>query len=203
MKNLLLFVCLFSLGIFFLSCQADNKTGPTASDQAAVKPVAPAGMTKADSIKRGEYLVTTMGCNDCHTPKMMTAQGPAPDFSKLLSGHPASEVLPKMPDKSVIAPGQWMLMSPSLTAFVGPWGTSFPANLTPDATGLGNWTFENFDRAIRTGKHLGAENGRPVLPPMPWQNLVNLSKEDAANMWQYLKSIKPIENKVPNPLPPV
>ncbi|MFZ1677596.1 MAG: diheme cytochrome c-553 [Saprospiraceae bacterium] len=202
MKNLLLLGCLFSLGIFFFACQADNKSGPTATDQAAVKPAAPAGMTKADSIKRGEYLVTTMGCNDCHSPKAMTDHGPMPDPTRLLSGHPANEVLPKRPDKSFTAPGQWILMNSGITSFTGPWGTSFAANLTPHETGLGNWTFENFDRAVRTGKHLGAENGRPILPPMPWPNLINLSKEDLANIWQYLHSLKPIDNKVPNPLPP-
>ncbi|HZV69143.1 MAG TPA: diheme cytochrome c-553 [Saprospiraceae bacterium] len=199
MKNLLIFGCLFLLGIFFLACQPENKTGPTATDQAAV---ASAGMSKADSVKRGEYLVTTMGCNDCHTPKTMTNQGSMPDPARLLSGHTASEVLPKMPNKSVYAPGQWILINSSLTSFTGPWGTSFAANLTPHETGIGNWTLENFDRALRIGKHLGAENGRPILPPMPWPNLVNLTKEDLANMWQYLRSLKPVENKVPNPLPP-
>lgn len=202
MKKLLLFGCLFSLGIFFLACQADNKTSPTATDQAVVKPAAPAGMTKADSIKRGEYLVNTIGCSDCHSPKKMTDHGPIPDPDLLLSGHPANEVLPKMPDKKFLAPGQWVLLSKNFTSFTGPWGTSFAANLTPHESGLGNWTFENFERAIRTGKHLGAENGRPILPPMPWPNFAQLSKDDLANIWQYLRSLKPIDNKVPNPLPP-
>ncbi|MBK9984581.1 MAG: diheme cytochrome c-553 [Saprospiraceae bacterium] len=150
-------------GHFFPACQADNKTGPTATDQAAVKPAAPAGMTKADSIKRGEYLVNTIGCSDCHSPKMMTDHGPIPDPALLLSGHPASEVLPKMPDKKFIAPGQWILLSKNFTSFTGPWGTSFAANLTPHESGLGNWTFENFERAIRTGKHPGAGKRTPYF----------------------------------------
>ena len=199
MKNQMIIGCLFLMGIVFLACQAEVKTSPTATDQAAV---APAGMTKADSVKRGEYLIAVMGCTDCHSPKKMTERGPEPDADRFLSGHPANEVLPKMPDKSVYAPGQWILLNSGITSFTGPWGTSFSANLTPHETGLGNWTMENFERALTTGKHLGAENGRPILPPMPWPNLTKLSKEDMASIWQYLRTIKPVENKVPNPLPP-
>src|SRR3954452_9154905 len=39
-------------------------------------------------VERGRYLVTITGCNDCHTPFKMTANGPAPDFDRMLSGHP-------------------------------------------------------------------------------------------------------------------
>ena len=53
-----------------------------------------------------------------------------------------------------------------LTAWVGPWGVSFAANLMPDATGLARWTPETFIQAMRTGKHAGV--GHPILPPMPW-----------------------------------
>ena len=52
------------------------------------------------------------------------------------------------------------------TAFAGPWGVSFTANLTPDKeTGLGKWTEEMFIATMRTGRHQG--KGRPMLPPMP------------------------------------
>ena len=54
------------------------------------------------------------------------------------------------------------------TAFAGPWGVSFTANLTPDdETGLGKWTAETFIAALRTGRHEG--KGRPILPPMPYR----------------------------------
>ena len=42
---------------------------------------------------------------------------------------------------------------------------------------------------------------RPLLPPMPWQNLVNLSDDDAKAIFTYLKSIKPVKNVVPQPQP--
>src|ERR1044071_10193515 len=47
-------------------------------------------MAGADSVRveRGKYLVKIMGCNDCHTPWKMGANGPEPDMTRMLSGHP-------------------------------------------------------------------------------------------------------------------
>ena len=53
-------------------------------------------MTKEEMIKRGDYIVTTGSCNDCHSPKIMTQMGPVPDSTKLLSGHPGSDPLPPL-----------------------------------------------------------------------------------------------------------
>jgi mono/diheme cytochrome c family protein len=153
-------------------------------------------------VKRGEYLVTISGCNDCHSPKIMTPQGPVPDPKRLLSGHSAAEPLPAITDKKMIAPGQWALFSSGLTAAVGPWGTSFAANLTPDDTGIGNWTEAQFFKAIREGKSKGLDGTRPMLPPMPWFNFAKMSDEDLKAVFAYLKSIPPVQNAVPNPIPP-
>lgn len=152
-------------------------------------------------IKRGEYLVGYGGCNDCHTPKIMTPKGPEPDPSKLLSGHPATEKLPEVPP-GIIGKEKWgALTNNDLTAWVGPWGISFAANLTPDdRTGLGGWTEELFIKTMHTGKHLGV--GREILPPMPWYVLAALTDEDLEAIFAYLHSIKPIENEVPQPVPP-
>jgi len=156
-----------------------------------------------EQIKRGEYLVNYGGCNDCHTPKLMTPKGPAPDPSRLLSGHPAGAPIPPAPPAGVIGPSpdQWgAVTNNDLTAWVGPWGTSYAANLTPDvATGLGGWTADQFIKTMRTGKHLGA--GRPVLPPMPWFDLAFLNDRDLKAVFAYLKSVKPIQNQVPQPAP--
>ncbi|HEY1461040.1 MAG TPA: hypothetical protein VGH59_13395 [Casimicrobiaceae bacterium] len=87
------------------------------------------------------------------------------------------------------------------TAWAGPCGISFAANLTPDkATGLGGWTAEQFIQSTRTGKHLGV--GRPILPPMPIASLATLTDADLKAIFAYLKSIKPISNQVPPSLPP-
>lgn len=155
--------------------------------------------SEAELIDRGKYLVETMGCHDCHSPKRMGPNGPELDPDRLLSGHPAGSTLPPVP-KDVAG---WALFSMDLTAAVGPWGTSFSANLTSDETGIGSWTEEQFKRSITKGLYKGLEGSRPLLPPMPWQNLVNLKDEDIHAIFTYLKSTKPVENVVPPPIPPV
>ena len=163
------------------------------------KPKSPAAMKK--QIERGSYLVHGGGCNDCHSPKIFTPQGPIPDTTKLLSGHPAESKLPEIP-KGVLGPQGWgALVSGDLTAWVGPWGTSFTRNLTPDtATGIGSWTEDIFIKAIRTGKDMG--EGRDILPPMPWPEYRNLTDDDLRAIFAYLMSLPPVENAVPDPISP-
>ena len=151
-------------------------------------------------LRRGELLAKFGGCNDCHTPKLMTAKGPELDTSRLLSGHPANASLPAVP-QGVVGPTQWGAVATNdLTAWVGPWGISYATNLTPDVTGLSGWTAEYFIQTMRTGKHLGV--GRALLPPMPWYNLAALPDEDLKALFAYLQSLKPISNQVPQPVPP-
>lgn len=150
-------------------------------------------------IKRGEMLVTATGCHDCHSPKKMTDKGPIIDPDRLLSGHPANEVLGAY---DVETAKSYLLFTPGLTAAIGPWGTSFAANLTPDDTGIGGWTEAQFLTAIKHGKYKGMENNRPLLPPMPWQSISNLPDADLKAMFAYLQSIKPVSNLVPPPIPP-
>jgi len=204
MKNQIVIALLFVFGGIVLSCQPKQaSTDNMDNSNADSTVVASTKMTHEDSVKRGEYLITVMGCEDCHTPKLMTDQGPVPDPARKLSGHPANEPLPKITDKAMIAPGQWYLASSGLTAWVGPWGTSFTANLTPHPSGTGNWTLENFDKAIRHGKFKGLDNGRTLLPPMPWQVFSKLTDEDMASMWSYLRTIPPIDNTVPAAIAPM
>jgi hypothetical protein len=99
--------------------------------------------------------------------------------------------------------GPWILFAPDLTACVGPWGISYSANLTPSESGIGNWTEEQFLTAIKTGKHLGMENQRPIMPPMPWQEIKNMTDEDLKSVFAFLKSIPPVDNVVPAYEPPV
>jgi hypothetical protein len=85
------------------------------------------------------------------------------------------------------------------TAWAGPWGTSFTANLTPDSeTGLGQWTEQQFIDTLRTGRHQG--RGREILPPMPWPAFKNFNDADLKAIFAYLKTIPPIKNKVPDPV---
>jgi hypothetical protein len=173
---------------------SEPKTDSTAS---------PKSLSHAELLERGKYIVTTSACNDCHSPKIFTPQGmPMADSTRLLSGHPASS--PAIPiDKKVLTPGYWALIGPDLTSFVGPWGISYSANLTPDtATGLGAWTEDVFIKTMRTGKHLGQEGGRPILPPMPWYYIAQCTDEDLRAIFIYLQSLPPVNNKVPAPVFP-
>lgn len=151
------------------------------------------------AVARGEYLVTIMGCNDCHTPWAMTPKGPEPDMTRMLSGHPQDLVMPPAPK---LGDGPWIAaVGATNTAWAGPWGVSFTANLTPDPeTGLGKWTEKTFITAIRTGRHEG--QGRPILPPMPWTMIRNATDQDLGAIFAYLQSIQPIKNRVPQPIEP-
>lgn len=157
--------------------------------------------TQEEKVKRGEYLVTVIGCGDCHTPKIMTPQGPAPDMERYLSGYNAEMPLGEY-DTTLAASGQWALFKGDLTAAAGPWGVSFAANITSDGTGIGNWSLENFRKAMQEGKYKGIDNSRPLLPPMPWQNFAQLTDDDIEAMFEYLKTVKPVKNLVPQAIPP-
>jgi hypothetical protein len=155
--------------------------------------------TNEELAARGKYLVDVMGCNDCHSPKVMTPQGPVPDTTRLLSGHPAD--LPIGPiDTATLH--NWVLFHPMQTSAVGPWGVSFAANLSSDETGIGNWSEDQFIKAIREGKYKGLDGGRSLLPPMPWPAYSKATDEDLKAIFAYLKTTKPVHNVVPPPIPP-
>jgi hypothetical protein len=167
-------------------------------NQNELKPNSTATISNDSLIKIGEYLVNTIGCDDCHSPKIMGPKGPEVDMSLRFSGHPANVPLAKISSESK----SWILFNPSLTAFVGPWGTSFSANITSHETGIGKWTEQQFFKAMREGKSKGLDGGRPILPPMPWYNFAKLKDNDLKAIYLYLKSTKAIENKVPAHVPP-
>jgi mono/diheme cytochrome c family protein len=183
------------VGLTLQSKPASSATaGNPAKDEAT-----PAPPAMDAQVARGKYMVTVCGCNDCHTPLKMGDAGPEPDYSRRLSGHPESLVMPPAPK---LPPGPWNISAAAtLTAWSGPWGVSFTANLTPDKeTGLGEWTARTFRDTIRTGRHQG--RGRVILPPMPIPMYKNLTDEDLNAIFAYLQSIPAIRNKVPEPLPP-
>ena len=105
--------------------------------------IAVAGRTQAKSVEaksnrvaRGEYLVTVMGCGDCHTPGTLYG---SPDFKRRLSG---SEI-----------------------GWKGPWGVDYARNLTPDVeTGLGSWSEKDIVTALRTGMTPAGHTLQPPMP---------------------------------------
>ncbi len=179
---------------------AANASRPVEAPRPKGMTLPKAGMTNAQLVARGKYMVTIGGCNDCHTPWIIQPDGkPGPDMSRALSGHPMQfpikENVKLTGDRFAVA------IAPTNTAYSGPWGTSFAANLSPDKlTGTGIWTFDIFKNAIRNGRHWGV--GRPLNPPMPWFNYRHMTDEDLLAVFTYIHSLKPIYNEVPEPLPP-
>lgn len=151
--------------------------------------------TPDELVARGESLVRTGNCSDCHTPKVMGDKGLEEDKTRLFAGHPADEEV--APD--ALHPGFSGPVTAGKTAWEGPWGISYASNLTSDpATGL--WSEDSFIKAMRTGKRRG--HGREILPPMPWQQLSMASDEDLKAIYAYLSSLPPVYNNVPDPVPP-
>ena len=145
-------------------------------------------------VKRGKYLVSITGCDNCHTPHQGGPEGFEPDPGLRLSGHPGAV---DIPDPEYLAsPWGWMGAETN-TAFADPWGISFAANLTPDeSTGLGNWTEEMFMESMKSGLHIGTN--RLIMPPMPWRSYAAMTEEDLIAVFAYLKTLPPIENLVPD-----
>ncbi|MGI8635818.1 MAG: hypothetical protein ACR2KZ_10485 [Segetibacter sp.] len=99
----------FATVITILSCNSQNETKAVAVGST---------LSKDSMIKRGEYLVTIMGCDDCHSPKKLGPNGPEPDMDRRLSGHPASMPLGSYKQSDLKS---WVLFNQNLTVFVGPW----------------------------------------------------------------------------------
>ena len=178
----------FVLGLYSCQDSAAETTKTTSAEE-----------IKAGRVKRGQYLVSIIGCDDCHSPKRMGPHGPELIPELRLSGYPSSRPTQNA-DTNVLKQG-WALFGGDLTSAVGPWGMSFSANLTSDPTGIGNWTEDNFITAIRNGKAKGIKEGRDLLPPMPWFVYKNMTDEDLKSIFAYLQTTRPVENRVPAPKP--
>lgn len=183
-----LFAC--TTAIFTVACTSQSQPPPPAPPTAQ--------QAQATRLERGKYLVNAMGCDDCHTPYKMGPNGPEPDMSRRLSGHPQDLKVDKMPK---LAEPYVFAGTATSTAWAGPWGISYTANLTSDPnTGIGQeaWTEDLFVKAIREGKHMGTS--RPILPPMPWPAFRNLNDEDLKSIYAFLRTVPPINNHVPDPV---
>jgi mono/diheme cytochrome c family protein len=182
-----------------------TKTMTSTLTLAAMAALLAAGPALADGkqkqIALGRKLVTLGGCNDCHTPLKMGENGPQPDLSRLLSGHPEQVVMPPAPK---LPEGPWMAtVGATMTAWSGPWGVSYTANLTPDPeTGLGRWTEKQFVDTLRTGRHQG--RGRQLLPPMVTPAAFSEHTDaELGAIFAYLRSIPAVHNRVPEPQAPL
>lgn len=189
-----------------IACNQQPATSGNSSESSKTATIAMPAFNGFESQEKwGEHLIIITGCNDCHTPKKMGPNGPEPDMSLMLSGHPAQVPPPPIDQKEAAKKG--LAVTQDLTAWVGAWGITYAVNLTPDSTGLGAWTEEQFSKAIREGKWMGLDNTRPIMPPMPWQDFKNLTDDEVKAMFAYLKTVPAIHNIVPQaelaPPPPV
>lgn len=144
----------------------------------APKPVAGpivAPDAKKDEVAYGRYLAVIGGCKGCHTPETRPGQPiPGREF----------------------AGGQ---------VFRGPWGRNVSSNLTPHPDAyLGKATKAEFIGRFRSFASLGgdaapvATKGRNTL--MPWLALSGATDEDLGAIYEFLKTVPPVENRV-NPFP--
>ncbi len=96
-------------------------------------------------VERGQYLVTVMGCTDCHTPGHFLGQ---PDMARFLGGSDVGFEIPGL-------------------------GTFYGRNLTPDPTGLGSWSEDQIVAAIRTGVRPDGRQLAPSMPWMGYAALTD------------------------------
>ncbi len=187
------------IAVSFIKC-ADNEQSQPVAD-----PVAGAEKNKFGGYetkeKWGEHLVTIAGCNDCHTPKIMTPNGPVDDSSLALSGHPAKLPAPDVDRKQMESKG--LVVTSDFTSWIGPWGISYSANLTPHETGTGNWTEQQFLYAIKNSVSKGIVGSRPLMPPMSMMPVKHMTDDELKAIFAYLRTVKPVENNSVQPTPPV
>jgi mono/diheme cytochrome c family protein len=123
-------------------------------------------------VERGRYLAHIMDCGGCHHTGAFT---PQPNLETPLAGSDIGFEIPGM-------------------------GVFYPPNLTPDAeTGLGRWSDAEIITAFTTGVR---PDGRQLAPIMPWMSYAHINANDAAALVAYLRSLKPVQHKVPGPFGP-
>lgn len=71
-------------------------------------------------------------------------------------------------------------------AFKTPFGTYYSPNITPDPTGLGDWTEVDFKNALRHGK---SPDGSNYFPVFPYVSYTKMTDSDASDLWAYIKTL--------------
>ena len=122
---------------------------------------------KANPVKRGEYLVDTIGCALCHSP---------------------------VDQEKRLIPG--MKLAGGLRMHIEPYGDYPTGNLTSDKeTGLGNWTDAEIKNVITRGTLRDGTRLLPF--PMDWPSFSTMKDDDINAIVAYLRTVPPVRNKVP------
>lgn len=193
-----LLTALVFAAISFIKCSDNKQTEPAATTTAETEKMNFGGYES--QVKWGEHLVTIGGCNDCHTPKKMTPMGPVDDSTLLLSGHPENLPAPDVDRKATESKG--LVVTSDFTAWIGPWGITYSANLTPDDSGTGKWTESQFLYAIKNSISKGLAGSRPLMPPMSMMPVKHMTDDELKAIFAYLRTVKPIKNNSVQPTPP-
>jgi mono/diheme cytochrome c family protein len=123
----------------------------------------------SDKVQYGKYLVTAASCNDCHTKQ---------DKGEFV-GEPFAGgfEFPLLGGSKVIS-----------------------SNITPHETGIGSWTEEHFIQRFRmyaTADAAALKNlTNEYQSIMPWTMYAGMKDEDLSAIYQYLRTLKPVENKI-------
>jgi mono/diheme cytochrome c family protein len=124
-------------------------------------------------------------------PPVGHVEAPSKDDQVAYGGYLAGPLARCMDCHTERRPGEPTRFGAGGKPFIGPWGISVSANLTPDkTTGLGVWTDAEIERAIRTGI---ARDGHKLSPPMPFAAYEHLSADDMAALIKYLRSLPAVE----------
>ena len=180
----MLLTCLVAM-LSIAACAGSSNTYDPLKDYEQVSPASaqetPAPMANAypaEAVQQGQYIVTLLGCANCHTDGALVGE---PNESRLMAGSTVGIAWTSPLEGS----------NP---------GVVYPANLTPDPeTGLGNWSLEDIVAMLQTGID---NHGRGSLPVMPWIAYSKLRQEDARAIAMYLKSLPPVKHSVPKNVRP-
>jgi mono/diheme cytochrome c family protein len=74
-------------------------------------------------------------------------------------------------------------------AIATPFGTFYAPNITPDRkSGIGDWSYDDFRRAMRRGL---SPEGEHFFPVFPYTSFTNITDADLADLWAYLRTVPP------------
>ncbi len=129
---------------------------------------------KSDTLKYGAYMTNASGCMECHTQ----ADKGSVIKSKAFTGGRKFE----LPNQDV-----------------------YSANLTPDTeTGIGSWTADQFIqrfKAYNDPANVPKVSGDDPQTVMPWTMYAGMDSTDLLAIFKYLKTLKPVKNKVEHFVP--
>lgn len=141
-------------------------------------------MTEAEMLERGEYLSNIGACVSCHTPQLEEYLVEEISLEQLQTIGFAYEDTQDL---------EGQLMAGGREFPLGPFGVLVSPNLTSDDTGLGDWSDEEVEAALRIGIN---PDGRRLHPLMPYGNIFSWAESDMQALIMYLRTLPAIENEI-------